>query len=561
MKNLLVLISSMTLFVVFSANLNAKSSLHNATVEDSIYVWTSPDLFDITTTWVSAYESINPEAKINVSNIPNDMVSHMLDKSGNIGLITKKYLPAANKSIWKMSVGRDIIVPIMNSENPFLEEIFQKGISQEEFANVFTDSKNPTWGILLNNKQSVSVNCYYINGESNKPYLAEFLQTDLQKVTGKDVDGIDEMLNKIQNDKYALGYCKLVDILDLEGKELKEGISLIPIDINRNDKVDLFENIYKNSNALERGVWIGKYPKVLYSNIYSVAGNQPINSDELAFLEWIITDGQQHLNSNGYSELLISERQRKIQGLHDNQTTIVDVQKPVNRTTSTIIIVLIITGVLLTPIVLMYRKSKNTTIVEDKIITPQVFRESSIATPNGIFFDKSHTWAFMERDGFVRIGIADFLQHVTGQITNVKMKNSGESIKKGESFLSLIQDGKQLDINSPISGKIKEINTQLNFKSSIINSSPYSEGWIYTIESNNWLTEIKTFLMGETYKAWLKNEFSRLKDFFSTTIKLDVTNSLQVVFQDGGELSDNPMESFGPEIWEEFQTEFINKAK
>ncbi|NOQ23790.1 MAG: hypothetical protein GQ564_00370 [Bacteroidales bacterium] len=561
MKNLLVLISSMTFFVVFSANLNAKSSLHSATVEDSIYVWTSPDLFDIATTWVSAYESINPEAKINVSNIPNDMVSHMLDKSGNIGLITKNYLPAANKSIWKMSVGRDIIVPIMNSNNPFLEEIFQKGISQEEFANVFTDSKKPTWGILLNNKQSIPVNCYYINGELNKPYLAEFLQTDLQKINGRDVDGIDEMLNKIQNDKYALGYCKLVDILDLEGKELKEGISLIPIDINGNDKVDLFENIYKSSNALERGVWIGKYPKVLYSNIYSVAGDQPINSNELAFLEWIVTDGQQHLNSNGYSELLISERQRKVQSIHDNHMTVVDVQKPVNTTSTTIIIVLIITGVLLTPIVLMYRKSKNPTIVEDKIITPQVFKESSIAAPNGMYFDKSHTWAFMERDGFVRIGIADFLQHVTGQITNVKMKNSGESIKKGESFLSIIQHGKQLDINSPISGKIKEINTQLNFNSSVINSSPYSEGWIYTIESNNWLTEIKTFLMGETYKAWLKNEFSRLKDFFSSAIKLEVTDHLQAVIQDGGEINDNPMESFGPEIWEEFQTEFINKAK
>lgn len=561
MRNLLVLISSLVFFVVFSTNINAKSPLHSATVKDSIYVWTSPDLFNIATTWASAYESINPEAKINVSNISGDMVNHMLDKSGNIGLITKDYLPAANKSIWKMAVGRDIIVPIMNSENPFLEEIFQKGISQEEFTSVLTGIKKPTWGILLNNKLSIPVNCYFISNESNESYLTEFLQTDLPKLNGKNVNDINEMLSKIHNDKYAVGYCKLVDILDYENQELKEGISLIPIDINGNDKVDFFENIYNNSNALERGVWIGKYPKVLYSNIYSVADDQPINSNELAFLEWIVTDGQQHLNSNGYSELLISERQRKVQSLHYNQATIVDVQKPANTTTSTIIIVLIITGVLLTPIVLMYRKSKSPTVIEDKIITQEVFRESSITAPNGIFFDKSHTWAFMEKDGFVRIGIADFLQHVTGQITNVKMKNSGEEVKKGKPFLALIQDGKQLDINSPISGKIKEINTQLNLNSSAINSSPYSEGWIYTIESNNWLTEIKTFLMGETYKTWLKNEFSRLKDFFSSAIKLEVTDHLQAVIQDGGEISDNPMESFGPEIWEEFQSEFINKAK
>ena len=562
MKNLLILISSLTFFVVFSTNINAKSSLHSATVEDSIHVWTSPDLFDIATTWAGAYESVNPEARIKVSNIPDDMVSHMLDASGNIGLITKDNLPVANsKSIWKMAVGRDIIVPVMNSENPFLEEIFRKGISQEEFASVFTDTKKPTWGTLLNNDQSIPVNCYNISNESNKSYLAEFLQTDIHKINGNDIHGIDEMLNKIHNDKYSLGYCRLVDILDFKSQELKKGISLIPIDINGNDKVDHFENIYNNSNALERGVWIGKYPKVLYSNIYSVASDQPIKSDELAFLKWIITDGQQHLYSNGYSELLISERQRKVQGLHDNQMHMIDVQKPANTTTATIIIVLIIVGVLLTPVVLMYQKSKNPTIVEDKIITPQVFRESSIAAPKGVFFDKSHTWAFMEKDGNVRIGIADFLQHVTGQITNVKMKNSGELVKKGKPFLALIQHGKQLDIHSPVSGKIKEINTQLNSNSSIINSSPYSEGWIYVVESNNWLTEIKTFLMGETYKTWLKNEFSRLKDFFSSAIKLDVTSQLQPVIQDGGEISDNPMENFGPEVWEEFQSKFINKAK
>jgi hypothetical protein len=67
--------------------------------------------------------------------------------------------------------------------------------------------------------------------------------------------------------------------------------------------------------------------------------------------------------------------------------------------------------------------------------------------------------------------------------------------------------------------------------------------------------------MAENYKEWLKNEFSRLKDFFAS-IKL--TNNAEltpIILQDGGELNDNILANFGPEIWEDFQTKFINTSK
>ncbi|MDA3952388.1 MAG: hypothetical protein PF485_01995 [Bacteroidales bacterium] len=561
MKNLMRLIGLMTFFVAF-ANVNALSSVHNTTVEDSIQVWTSPDLVDIASTLVSAYVINNPEAKINVREVPANVVTNMTEESGNIGLITKNYLPIeSNENIWKMAVGRDIIVPVMNSENPFLVELFKRGISPEELAAVFTNTGKPMWGNLLNNDQSNIVNCYSISNESYKPYLEEFLQTELHKIKGKDVLGIDEMLQEIYNDKYSLGFCRLADIIDFESQEIKEGISLVPIDFNGNNKVDFAENIYNNSNTLERGVWIGKYPKVLYSNIYTVASKQPIKSDELAFLKWVVTEGQQYLFEAGYSELILSERQSKVQKLYAHQIPIIDVNKPKQAISPWFVIVLIITGIYIVYFVLTHFQLKNPDVVVDKTSKPKVFRESTVVAPNGFFFDKTHTWAFMEKDGYVRIGINDFLQHVTGAITKVKLKNSGEFVKKGEPLLALIQQGKQLNIHSPISGKIKEVNAQLNDNSSIINSSPYSEGWVYVIESSNWLKEIKSFFMGETYNEWIKNEFSRLKNFFSSTIKLDIPNHLQLVFQDGGEMNDGPMENFGPEVWEEFQSQFINRIK
>ncbi len=65
--------------------------------------------------------------------------------------------------------------------------------------------------------------------------------------------------------------------------------------------------------------------------------------------------------------------------------------------------------------------------------------ENLIAAPKGLYFDKSHTWAFMEKDGIVKVGIDDFIQHITGTITRIKMKEPGERVRKGEKILTIIQ--------------------------------------------------------------------------------------------------------------------------
>ena len=98
-------------------------------------------------------------------------------------------------------------------------------------------------------------------------------------------------------------------------------------------------------------------------------------------------------------------------------------------------------------------------------------------------------------------------------------------------------------------------------KSSMINSSPYSDGWIYMIEPSNWIREIQFLFMAEKYKKWLKDEFSRLKDFLSVFVKPGTVEYAHVILQDGGDLIDNLLSDLGPEVWEEFQTNFIDTSK
>lgn len=206
-------------------------------------------------------------------------------------------------------------------------------------------------------------------------------------------------------------------------------------------------------------------------------------------------------------------------------------------------------------------KKKKYKSLTTMVKSSQAFNEMSLSIPRGLYFDKTHTWAFMEKNGVVKIGIDDFLVHVTGALSRLKMKKTGEKIYKGEPVLTIIQNGKQLTISSPISGTVMAQNIHLLDDPSPIKFSPFNEGWIYSIEPSNWQKDMQFLVMADKYKEWLKNEFSRLKDFFATAMTTSDKGLIPVMLQDGGELNDNILADLGPEVWEDFQAKFIDASK
>jgi len=112
------------------------------------------------------------------------------------------------------------------------------------------------------------------------------------------------------------------------------------------------------------------------------------------------------------------------------------------------------------------------------------------------------------------------------------------------------------NIKTPVSGIIKESNISLLKNPGLINKSPYSEGWVYRIEPSNWAGESKLLVLWEKYRELLYDEFTRLKEFISTTVKPEAMHAR--VMQDGGELYDCILQDLGPEVWEDFQTRFLD---
>ena len=562
MKRTIILLTSLIL-ISYSISAIPKMSRTGTASADSIRILSTPDLYDLSLRWAIEYNKSFPEHIINVARISdNEMAGNLLQK-GCISFVSDDYCSGLNgKSLWKAVIGRNVIVPVINSKNPFLEEIYRKGINSSGLANFLASRNSRNWGTLLNGNQNATSELYLDSDESISKGIEAFLKTSDLKIDGIKVDNSEAMIAAIQKDPFAIGFCKLSEIADVNNKSIAENISLLPIDRNGNGILDYNEKIYNDLNSFSRGVWIGKYPKDLISNIFSVSSQLPSNESEIAFLKWIFTDGQQYLHSNGYSDLLITERQTAVDNINKA------VLSPGETTGGRILIkpifvlfgFLIIAGFAIN-LLIRYIRRKNSEIPVKGYVPQTVLDENTLILPGGIYFDKTHTWAFMEQNGIVKVGIDDFLQHVTGTLTRAKMKNAGYVVKRGEPILSIVQNGKQLNVYSPVSGIILENNSALGKNASKLNSSPYNEGWVYRIEPTNWLRENQLLFMAERHRQYIKNELTRLKDFLAGILSAGNEKYTQTIYQDGGQLIDNTLEKLGPEVWEDFQSKFIDPAR
>jgi glycine cleavage system H protein len=178
--------------------------------------------------------------------------------------------------------------------------------------------------------------------------------------------------------------------------------------------------------------------------------------------------------------------------------------------------------------------------------------------PQGIFYSKNHTWAYLEKSGTAKVGVDDLLVHITGEVNIRQLKNPGDSISKGDLVAEMDQNGKTLNVLSPISGTVVDSNSDLNGHHELLNEDPYGKGWLYDIKPTNWVAEIPSFYMADEATDWLNKELIRYKDFLAMNMKKYSPDPSMIILQDGGELSENSLSGMPDELWKDFQNEFLN---
>ena len=105
----------------------------------------------------------------------------------------------------------------------------------------------------------------------------------------------------------------------------------------------------------------------------------------------------------------------------------------------------------------------------------------------------------------VRIGITDFAQSELGDIVFVELPEVGDEIQADEPFGSVESVKTVSELYAPISGKVVEINEDLDDSPEFVNESPFEKAWMIVIEPAN-AGDIENLMTAEQYEEMIKED-------------------------------------------------------
>ncbi|MFA7159643.1 MAG: glycine cleavage system protein GcvH [Kiritimatiellia bacterium] len=104
--------------------------------------------------------------------------------------------------------------------------------------------------------------------------------------------------------------------------------------------------------------------------------------------------------------------------------------------------------------------------------------------PNDLKYTKTHEWVRQDED-LLEMGITDFAQHQLSDVTFVELPEVGTHFSAGKEMVVVESIKAAADVYAPVAGTIAEVNTSLADDPSVVNSDPYTAGWLVKMTPDN----------------------------------------------------------------------------
>ncbi|XP_010276207.1 PREDICTED: glycine cleavage system H protein 2, mitochondrial [Nelumbo nucifera] len=119
-------------------------------------------------------------------------------------------------------------------------------------------------------------------------------------------------------------------------------------------------------------------------------------------------------------------------------------------------------------------------------------------------YSDTHEWVKVDGTS-ATVGITDHAQDHLGDVVYVELPEVGASVTQGNGFGAVESVKATSDVNSPVSGKVIEVNEELNSSPGLVNASPYENGWIIKVEIQD-AGEVNTLMDSERYTKFCEEE-------------------------------------------------------
>ncbi len=271
-------------------------------------------LYPMIVKWAEEFRKIHPKVRIDISaGGAGKGITDALAKVVDLGMVSRDIYPQElEKGAFPVAVVKDAVVPTINSNNPLINEILATGLKREVAKDLWIHTTARTWGDVLGSASTIPVHVYTRSDACGAAEtFAAWLGAKQEDLEGTAVFGDPGVTSVVQRDKIGIGFNNIAYAYDINSKKPYRHIAVMPLDLDGNGRIDPEEDFYSTSTELNAAIADGRYPAPPARNLFLVANGVPEKPEVLAFLEFILTDGQEYAPEVGFiglsTELLEEE--------------------------------------------------------------------------------------------------------------------------------------------------------------------------------------------------------------------------------------------------------------
>ena len=263
-------------------------------------------LYPMMTVWAEEFQKLHPGVTFDVSaGGAGKGMTDALSDAVDLGMVSRDISPEEEaKGAYAVAVVKDAVFPMVNAQNPVIQDLLAKGLSQDVLIKIYITGEIKTWGEAVGNPAVMDRIHVYTRSDSAgaadawAKYLGGKNQEDL---TGVGVNGDPGLLEAVIKDPLGVGYNNLGYAFDNSTGQSVAGSAVVPLDANGNGQADGDELIRDKAQAVE-AVATGKYPSPPARDLNVVTKGKPSGLAQ-AFILWILTDGQPYVGQAGFVQL------------------------------------------------------------------------------------------------------------------------------------------------------------------------------------------------------------------------------------------------------------------
>jgi glycine cleavage system H protein len=124
---------------------------------------------------------------------------------------------------------------------------------------------------------------------------------------------------------------------------------------------------------------------------------------------------------------------------------------------------------------------------------------------NDRYYTAEGLWALADGNR-VRVGVSDYIQQHSGDVAFADVKPAGTDLQAGDEIASIETIKVTISLASPVTGKIAEVNPEMETAPEAINLDPYGRGWLAIIEAAGWDADRAHLFDPQAYFTRMKAE-------------------------------------------------------